>query len=190
MLAFWLPPSKLGIRKRSHLNLFPAFCQKFWLPGYKHHHHRFALCACVRRSSDEVTVTSISHPSFVSHRSLFNTNHRSLSCIHASSACGCSSENRQSWYRDANHPTARSPLGTWPRPHGSIFFAPCHQDLCDARGPGVLRKWIVICEWHACRPHRPQLQASTVHDPGWHPRGFARQSLSAKRVIFMSCHLS
>ena len=39
----------------------------------------FAVSACVCSSSVEVTVTSsISHPSFVSHRGLFNTSHRSL----------------------------------------------------------------------------------------------------------------
>ena len=35
-------------------------------------------CAC----GSEVTVTSISHPSFVSHRGLFHTNQRPLSVIH------------------------------------------------------------------------------------------------------------
>ena len=37
-----------------------------------------ALSACVCSSSDEVTATSASHPSFMSHRGLFNTNRRSL----------------------------------------------------------------------------------------------------------------
>ena len=35
-----------------------------------------SFCLCV--SSSEVTVTSVSHPSFVSHRGLFDTDHRSL----------------------------------------------------------------------------------------------------------------
>ena len=41
----------------------------------------FLGCPCLYVSS-EVTVTSISHPSFVSHRGLFHTNQRSLSVIH------------------------------------------------------------------------------------------------------------
>ena len=38
----------------------------------------FALSAYVCSSSDEVTITSVSNRSFMSHRSFLNTNHRSL----------------------------------------------------------------------------------------------------------------